>query len=169
MSRKGAEAMIPSGRKFRLQILDRKGIQLDLLNLTIESFCRLGAIGLRARRGCGALQETKYSPSDDEFSKWADHLRKKGFEVFCRPSAQTAYDALLALEDAIKGLRENQGVQPNDSNAMGFVKGSKRHASCLRVRPVALNNGNFLPVLIYSESAMGVGINGIRSQLKEYF
>lgn len=169
MSRKGAEAMVPAGRQFRLQILDRKGVQSDLLNLTIESVCRLGSIGLRARRGCGALKEIKYSPSKDDFSAWADSLRAKGFDVVCRAPELTAYDVLLSLEGAIKGLREDQGIQKNGKNALGFVDGNKRHASCLRVRPVALNNGKLLPVLVYSEAAMGTGIKGIRSELKEYF
>ncbi|NLX24629.1 MAG: type III-B CRISPR module RAMP protein Cmr1 [Lentisphaerae bacterium] len=169
MSRKGPETMIPAGRQFRLQIIDRKGIEPELLKLTIDSCCRLGAIGLRARRGCGALQSTDYRPTATEVSVWADELRKRKFEVICRAPQQSAYDALLALEDEIKGLREDERIEKNGRNAMGFVQGSKRHASCLRVRPVLLENGKFLPVMVYSEAALGQGIKGIRSELKAHF
>lgn len=171
MSRKGPESMIPAGRQFRLQILDRKGIESGLLKLAIDSFCRLGSIGMRARRGCGAVQSTDYRPTAAEVSVWADELRTRKFEVVCRAPQQSAYDALLALEDEIKGLREDESIAKNSRNAMGFVehKGKGRHASCLRVRPVLLENGKFLPVLVYSEAAMGQGVKGIRSELKAHF
>lgn len=171
MSRKGPETMVPAGKQFRLQVLERTGVESALLKLTLDSFFRLGAIGLRARRGCGALQAEAYRPSEVEFSVWADELRNRKFEVICRAPQQSAYDALLALEDEIKGLREEEDIAKNSRNAMGFVehKGKGRHASCLRVRPVLLENGKFLPVLVYSEAAMGTGIKGIRNELRAHF
>ncbi|MEI6890579.1 MAG: type III-B CRISPR module RAMP protein Cmr1 [Pontiella sp.] len=168
MSRKGNEAMIPAGRRFMMKILLRRSVDTERLNLAIEAFMYFGSIGLRSNRGCGALQRAEHLPSQAEVEVLFEEMRKSGFECFSRAKERDGLKALKSLEDAIKTLREDCNIQKNEKNAMGFV-GSTRHSSCLRVRPVALKDGFFLPVLLYSESVKGEDIKGIRMELKACF
>ena len=96
-------------------------------------------------------------------------LAKHRVDLFRLPPQQNAYDALVMLEEHLKEFREQSGIQKNETNALGFVHGRKRHASCLRGRPVRLPDGTYLPLMIYTEAAMGTGIQGIRPQLEAYF
>lgn len=168
MSRKSDEAMIPAGRRFRLQILLRRTVESQLINRAIETMTLFGAIGLRSNRGCGAMQSSSH-PSKAEVDSLMDELKNSGFSCFRLEPERDAYAALCVLEEKLKIFREDCGIKENSRNALGFVDGNKRHGSCLRVRPVALKDGKFIPVLLYSESAMGEGIESIQSKLCGWF
>lgn len=166
MSRKGNESVIPAGRCFNLKLLQRRTIEDNRLGLAIEAMLLFGAIGLRSNRGCGAMQIQKNISKAEVLSVMAK-LSRVGFLCFARAPEQSGVNALQSLEDAIKQLRE-AGVRKNERNAMGFVLGQDRHASCLRTRPVKLDNGTYLPVLLYTEAAMG-NVRGIRAELESVF
>ncbi|QBG48950.1 type III-B CRISPR module RAMP protein Cmr1 [Verrucomicrobia bacterium S94] len=162
----GSAAMIPAGWSFRLQILQAKHTSCDdLIDFAVRCFMTLGGLGLRSNRGLGAVQTmTKQS----DFQSLENDLCSRGFEVFTFPVQQSALDALVVLEEQIKSFREQEGVQKDSNNAMGFVQRRKRHASCLRTRPLKMENETFLPIMFYSEAAMG-NVTGLRSKLKAHF
>jgi CRISPR type III-B/RAMP module RAMP protein Cmr1 len=164
---RGNNAMVPAGWSFHLQILQKQTTSCDdLIDLTIRSFSTLGSIGLRSNWGLGAFQTemTKL-----EFDHLKGELQNRGFDLFDFPVQSSARDALDYLEEQIRTFRERQGIPKNSKNAMGFIQDNNRHASCLRRRPVALDNGKFLPTLIYSEAPLGEGVKSIQSELKAYF
>lgn len=169
MSRNGDESMIPAGRKFRLQVLLRRKVEDQaLFNRAIEAMTLFGSIGLRSNRGCGAIQFTQ-RPSRVEVEVLMGELGEIGFSCFRLNPERDAYAALIVLEESLKNFRDDCGVQKNSHNAMGFVNGNKRHSSCLHIRPLALKDGTFLPILLYSEAAMGEGIESIRAKLCGWF
>lgn len=168
MSRNRDDAMIPAGRQFQLKIFLRRNIEKQNLNRAIKAMVLFGAIGLRSNRGCGAIQSVK-RPSKAEVDVLMDELKQYKFSCFGMDEQSDACAASCVIEEKLKTFRENCGIQKNSRNAMGFVDGQKRHSSCLRVRPVALNNGSFLPVLIYTEAAMGEGIESIQAKLTGWF
>jgi CRISPR type III-B/RAMP module RAMP protein Cmr1 len=163
----GADSFIPAGRTFRLQMLRKQEVSCsELLNLAVRCFTELGALGLRSNRGLGAVQ-----PVDGtvDLPALEAALKAREIDLFRLAPQQSALDALVYLEEQVKTFREQKGIPKGSDNAMGFVDGSKRHASCLRVRPVRLPDGKFLPVMIYSEAGMGVRITSIRPQLRSFF
>jgi len=167
---KTQNCFIPGGQKFHLQIIDTKKASENILtDLSIDAFTRLGALGLRSNRGCGALQTASYRPTREEFIKWSTQLIALGVDIFPLQPENSAFAAWTILEEQIKEFRTRMGIKKNEENAMGFVHGNKRHASCLRVRPVALANGTFLPIFIYSETGLSNGIKSIQPQLKSFF
>lgn len=168
MSRKGDESMIPAGRLFRLKILLRRNVETSRLNQAVEAMVQFGTIGLRSNRGCGAMQSIHRS-SVAEVEVQMEELKKNGFSCFRLDPQRDAYTALCFLEERLKTFCEDCGIEKNKRNAMGFVAGNNRHSSCLRVRPVALKDGTFLPVLIYTEAAMADGIASIQSKLCDWF
>jgi len=168
MSRKGAESMIPSGRQFRLQILLRRTVEGQRLNRAIEAMAIFGAIGMRSNRGCGTIQSIQ-PLSKAEVDMRMEELKKVEFSCFCLDPQRDANEALCLLEEKLKSFRDDCGILKNKRNAMGFVDGNNRHGSCLRVRPIALKDGTFLPVLIYTEVAMGKEIESIQSKLCGWF
>jgi CRISPR type III-B/RAMP module RAMP protein Cmr1 len=163
----GNEAFLPAGRTFRLQVVLRKEVSCsELLDLTIHAFLLLGALGLRSNRGLGAVQAVEDA---GEMQALEAELAKRQIDLFRLSPQQSAYDALVILEEQLKEFREQSGIPKNEANALGFVHGGKRHASCLRVRPVRQSDGTYLPLMIYTEAAMGENIEGIRPQLKARF
>ncbi len=167
-SRKGDAAMIPAGRQFRLKILLRREVETQKLKLVVEAMQFLGSIGMRANRGCGAIQSIQ-RPSKAEIDVLMEELTKQGFLCLGLDLQRDAYAALCVIEEKLKSFRDDCGITKNARNAMGFVDGQKRHGSCLRVRPIALKNGEFMPVLLYTEAAMGAGIESIQSKLAGWF
>ncbi len=161
-------AMIPAGRTFRLQILLRKETPDSRLMRAIELLLYFGAIGLRSNRGSGAMQRITY-PSKAEIMVIGDELKKDDFLFFYRSVQSSALDALSSLENALKEFRAAYSLKPDAPNALGFVKGKSRHASCLRVRPVKLSENSFLPVLIYTERVKADKIESLSDKLTAYF
>jgi CRISPR type III-B/RAMP module RAMP protein Cmr1 len=166
---KSKNCFIPAGREFHLQIVDTRGYADELAQVAIEAFTRLGALGLRANRGCGAVQSASYRPTKEAFATWSNQLIALGVDIFPLQPENSAYDAWVILEEQIKEFRSRMGIEKNGQNAMGFVQGNKRHASCLKVRPVALNDGSFLPLFIYSEVGLAPRITSILPELRAFF
>lgn len=162
---KGDSAFIPGGWRFWLQVVDTRSETDELTKLAVDTFLRLGSLGLRARRGCGAIQVADWLPSKSEFDELRQQYSVYGIDLFSFEPQKSAYSALCVLEDSIKLLRTDQGIRKNSRNAMGYVQGSRRHASCLRVKPVRMDNGWFLPVMIYSEAGLAPGVSSIRNEL----
>jgi len=169
-SRTGDKCMIPAGRQFRLKIMLRRKIETKLLTEAIDAMLLFGAIGLRSNRGCGALQAKNNLPTKDEFSTIKNNMIARGVEVFSLSTPEkTFHAAVQTLEETLKKFRKEMNVKKNSHNALGFVDGSKRHGSCLRLRPVALRDGSFLPVFVYTEKVLGTGTTGILPELKMFF
>ena len=157
--------MIGDGSTFTLQILLKSSDSSEsLLNLAVRCFLTFGSLGLRSNRGLGAIQ--KIALSKNEFEDLVVELSRRNIDIYSFEPETTAYGALAQLEANIKGFRKEQKIEKNTANAMGFVQGNKRHASCLRVRPVKIAQYQFIPVMRYSESHLGAGIKSLRSELK---
>lgn len=163
----GRRQHIPTGARFKLQLTINDSVD-SVFDLAWKCFCRLGAIGLRSARGWGALQEISYRPSQDEFLIWADSLRRK-VGVYALPLAESADKALEILERKIKEFRDKYQIRKNEKSALGWARGRDRQASCLRVRPVALRDSKYLPVVIYTEYPLGKSGRGLESEVEEFF
>ncbi len=164
------ESCVPEGSVFKLTVLSKQNDITPLASLSLEIVLRLGGIGLRSNRGCGAMQAKDYRPTKDKFIEWAKVLADNDVQLFClQETEKSAYGALQILEEHINNFRSEMGVEKNAKNALGYVQGNKRHSSCLRVRPVILSDQTFLPVFIYSDAALAPGVKSILPELTMYF
>ena len=149
-----AQGMLSPGSTFRLQLLLRRPISSGLdvtFGRSLAAFLRMGTIGYRARRACGAWSGRIESLED--FIRWADSMpemefswvKSNGQPVFCSDWASVMAES----EQQLKGMRENyKAVKPSPLGSS-----SPRQASGVRFRPVRLKEG-LLPVMVYTDSAL---------------
>jgi len=168
--RQGTHARIAAGVQFSLTILERYPIASEKFDFATECFLRLGSIGLRSNRGCGALQDADWRPDEAEFDQWVAKLRNYKFDVYTLES-QTGYlPALTLIEEKIKEFRAAKGIEKKSEDSLGYTSGNDgRQSSCLKYRPVKLRGGSFLPVLFYTEAGLGERTISRRDALRDFF
>ena len=160
---KGRGCLAP-GSGFELMLSTRRQTQPEseaLLERAITAFCRLGALGLRQTRGLGAFAAKDHARTLEEFREWARSLRPRikivciavdGQPVVC----ETGREALCLLESCLRGLRTNMPAGREGTNPTPLGRGGRqRQASSVRLRPVKLADGSFLPVVCQVESVLG--------------
>lgn len=145
-------AYFAPGTAFEIQIADR-GVPENLKGLlgrAVTCFLRLGALGLRATRGCGAFAE-KLLLSKADFEKWAS-----GFPSGCGKvklvSDEVFSNAKRAQEHLggyLRNLRRDNHLSGEEKTALGYAD---RQSSALKLRPVKVKEG-FLAVVFYSDAA----------------
>ncbi len=145
-------AYFAPGTAFEIQIADR-GVPENLkglLDRAVTCFLRLGALGLRATRGCGAFAE-KSPLLKADFEKWASgfpsdcgKVKLVSDEVF--PSAKRAQEHLGGY---LRNLRRDNHLSGKEKTALGYAD---RQSSALKLRPVKVKEG-FLAVVFYSDAA----------------
>lgn len=150
------QAYFAPGTRFTLSVLERFPLdeaERSLLARTLDAFVRLGALGLRATRGCGALAE-ETSPTPQAFRKWCQEC---GVAVHLPPTAP--YDSMDALMEyfgnALKQFRKDECKSGQSESSLGYSLGSARQSSTLRLRPIRiLENGQirFIPAIVHIPS-----------------
>lgn len=146
------EAYFAPGTTFEIQITDR-GIPENLRERfaqAVTCFLRIGALGLRATRGCGAFAEKALLAKVD-FEAWA-----KGFPASCgkvklisEEVFSSAKRAQERLGEYLQNLRSKNHLSSKTKTALGY---SDRQSSALKLRPVKVREG-FLAVVFYSDMA----------------
>ena len=149
-------AWFAPGTVFRLDVRLRSPVadsDLALLRLSARCFARLGALGLRATRGCGVFTDVRDDLSYSDFIAWTktlpDNLVVKVLPDGVRTSAD---DAQMVLGSFLRDFRRSTGLKSSRPSALGFSIGQSRESSALRLRPVQVREG-FLPVIVYTDAA----------------
>lgn len=148
-------AYFAPGTIFRVEILQRHPLserELACLNQAVECFVRLGALGLRATRGCGVFTKRDDILDADTFFEWSDSLVSKGVIVkspFGKEPCGSAQDRLGCY---LRELRKNNRLSGKGKSALGYSVGRERMSSALRLRPVKVKEG-YLPLIVYTDAA----------------
>ena len=149
-------AYFAAGTTFTVQIRDC-GIPEELAELfwcAVEAFVRLGALGLRATRGCGTFAQNDHLLSKEEFMRWAD-----GFPAECGTVRLVSEEVFSSADKAqarlggwLRGLRRDEHQSGKNKTAFGYSIGNERMSSALKLRPVKVKEG-FLAVAFYADGA----------------
>ncbi len=146
------EAYFASGTTFEIQITDQ-GIPENLKERFAQSvtcFLRIGALGLRATRGCGAFAE-KVLLAKADFEVWAKSFPASFGKVklISEEIFSSAKRAQEYLGGYLRDLRHNNHLGGKAKTALGYAD---RQSSALKLRPVKIKEG-FLAVVFYSDMA----------------
>ena len=152
------DAFFAPETKFRVEVLERSPLasgERETLDMALKATWRLGALGLRATRGCGALTESNAIMAYSDFIDWVKVLPDSVFvgQITTGRFFDKWLDCHAALGGFLKNFRKDNKLPGHAESALGFSAGSrKRAASALIIRPVKLKEG-YLPLLIYTDAA----------------
>lgn len=154
--RVGRGAFFSPGTRFEIAIFERRALNPQCrarLTLAIQAFIRLGALGLRSTRGCGAMVALDAIQSRAEFAAWSRGLPHVSIGLTCDrvfPNWNTCQEELGRF---LKQFRQDRHLSgKTDRSAVGFSDHRERESSALRLRPVSAPEG-FLPVVYYTDRA----------------
>lgn len=145
---------------FRLQLIERRPLPPVLfaqVASACEAFVKIGSLGLRATRGCGAIAQAEAVPTREAFLKWTSDFSPK---VTCRLASEEVFTDWRRCQEALGGWLRNFRKNvvhisgKTDKSALGFSLGKERESSALHLRPVKVQEG-YLPLLVYSDEACG--------------
>ena len=147
------EAYFAPGTTFEIEIVDQ-GVPDTLkerLGFAIECFLHLGALGLRATRGCGAFAETSALLAKSEFAEWARRFPVKYGKVWLVSDEvfTSAKRAQECLGGYLRNVRRENHLSGKAKTALGYAD---RQSSALKLRPVKVKEG-FLAAAFYSDAA----------------
>lgn len=141
-----------------------------LLWKTVEAAWRLGALGLRSTRGCGATMPTDWQPTREALASWAQGLPETIIVRTCDTESQRDWKTCQETHGAfLRKLRNDTGISGKSKSALGFSDGRQRESSALRLRPIRLADGSFLPAVVYTDAACAQPSVGdkVRSSTKD--
>ncbi len=149
----GTEAYFAAGTRFEILVIDQ-GVPTALkgrLDFAVECFLRLGALGLRATRGCGAFAETEALLAKSEFEEWAKRFPTDCGRVWLVSEKvfTSARSAQESLGGYLRNLRRDNHLSGREKTALGYAD---RQSSALKLRPVRVKEG-FLAAAFYSDAA----------------
>lgn len=126
----------------------------DLLWRTVEAAWRLGALGLRSTRGCGSTTPTDWAPTRASLAEWVRGLPASVLVRACGAETQQDWKSCQEVQGAfLRNLRIEHRLSGKSQSALGFSDGRQRESSALRLRPVRLADGTFLPAVVYTDAA----------------
>ncbi len=144
------------GTSFEVEFIERNPLtesEHNKLWLAVDAMWRLGSLGLRTTRGCGAIADVNAITSLSDFKLWLNKLPKTLF--FGVTVRDTIYENWSKCQEALGGFlrdfRKSNRISSNQQSALGFSSGNKRASSSLLLRPVKLKEG-FLPLIIYTDA-----------------
>ncbi len=154
------EGYLSPETRFKIQILQRKKVDLSKFHLAYEAFYRLGSIGLRSNRACGAFYATEKVQSFSAFKEWIKGLPQEIQIAWqqngANPKFCSNWKSVMQAESAILKLIRSDGYsagkQGNIPTPLGLSQ--PRQGSAVRLRPVQLKEG-ILPVVIYAPKVLG--------------
>ena len=142
------------GSSFRLLVQLRRELPDELeqkLRKSLEAFLTLGALGLRATRGCGAFV-SGHPRTREEFSSYCQTLPSSVLVRLAGDPMDQAVKCQEALAATLRQLRKDSHKSGKDRSAFGFSFGRERESSALKLRPVRVEEG-VLPVVVYCDAA----------------
>jgi CRISPR type III-B/RAMP module RAMP protein Cmr1 len=113
----------------------------NLAEDSLKCFVRMGALGLRATRGAGAVNGEILSEA--LFKQWTDTLTNISVELL--PSSSTS--VVPQLEEWLKQYRTAHNIGKNEDNEFGYVQGKRRRRSEVLLRPILLAEGKRAAVI----------------------
>lgn len=125
---------------------------LSLLNQAIDAFLLLGALGLRATRGCGCFTVGEPISQEELVQKVAALPKGLLVRVIDKERRTSARECQSALGGYLRALRKDNNLSSSEESALGFSRGQSREASALKLRPLQVKEG-YLPVVVYSDAA----------------
>ncbi len=152
----GLQAYFATGTRFAIHVTE-SGLAADLSAKfwkAVDCFIRLGALGLRETRGCGAFAEPDALLSKAEFIDWANAFPRKAGKVAV-VSDETLTSAKKAQEELgryLRAIRRDNDLSGKRESALGYSIGNKRIASALKLRPTRVKEG-YLAAIFYSDTA----------------
>lgn len=154
------EGYFSPGTTFRLKILLRRSAGEVKLKEALDAFLRLGSIGLRSTRACGAFHTPKQKESFEAFQQWANSLENRVQVAWLAPHGNPkfssnwkgAFNASAKILKAFRGDGYSAGRSGNEPTPFGCSQ--PRQASAIHLRPVQLKEG-LLPVVIYVPGILG--------------
>lgn len=149
-------AYFAEGTQFAIHVSE-SGLDADLSTKfwqAVECFTRLGTLGLRSTRGCGAFAERSPNGTKAEFVEWANAFPQEAGKVVLISDEvfTSARKAQEALGGYLRQFRRDEHLSGKRETAVGYSLGSKRMASALKLRPVKVKEG-YLAVVFYSDVA----------------
>ncbi|MCX8156285.1 MAG: type III-B CRISPR module RAMP protein Cmr1 [Verrucomicrobiae bacterium] len=143
--RLNATGALPPGSKAVIEILFKE-TPSELLELALEAFFSMGALGFRITRCAGALCSEEYKLNEQGWSKLSEKLTAKGFQVTLIGKPFNNWVDLIThagtlLKNGLRGrngLGISAGAGGTRPNALGSAK--PRQASVLHLRPVRIDN-----------------------------
>ena len=154
MHRTAAGHYLDAGSSFRLLVQMRRKLPDVLeqkLRKSLEAFLALGALGLRATRGCGAFV-CGHPLSREMFSQYCRTLPSGILVRMAGDPVDQAVKCQESLAATLRQLRKDSQKSGKDRSAFGFSFGKERESSALRLRPVRVEDG-ILPVVVYCDAA----------------
>jgi len=143
------------GTQFTLTVSERRPLsQRDrtLVGNAVDCFVRLGCLGLRSTRGCGAMTEEPLMSRAD----FADWVRTLPRDIIIRCISERVSRDWKSCQEAMGGFlrefRKNHRLSGKAQSALGFSDGRARESSAMHLRPVQLTEG-YLPVVVYTDAA----------------
>lgn len=145
------------GTTFSFKVLLRRELAEEenaLFRKALSAFLRLGSVGLRATRGCGAFLAGE-PLTRGEFAAACGEL-PGSMLVKMLPVAGELPTRGVACQEMLsgflRGLRRDTHCSGKHKSAFGYSDGRSRESSALRLRPVRVKEG-FLPVVVYTDAA----------------
>jgi len=149
-------AYFAPGTRFTLDVLERRPIpeaSRARFAQSVTCFARLGTLGLRGTRGCGALTDTDSNMTRADFAAWAKSLPSSLLSGLAEDRVcDSAKSCQETLGGFLRRFRKECRLSGKSESALGFSEGKKRESSALRLRPIRVKEG-FLPVLVYTDQA----------------
>lgn len=152
------DAYFAPGTRFAVELLERRPLSdpsRERFSLAVEAAFRLGTLGLRATRGCGAIAEPGKEMTRTEFGAWVRTLPATLTVGLATDTVFPSWkDCQSELGLFLRTFRKDNHKSGKEESALGFSSGRQRESSALRLRPVKVQEG-FLPVVIYTDEACG--------------
>jgi len=143
------------GTQFTLSVTERRPLgprERALVDSAAQCLARLGCLGLRASRGCGAMTEEPVLERA-MFAAWTRSL-PKDFIVRC--ASDRVYKDWKSCQESLSAFlrefRKAGHLSSKTASALGYSNGRERESSALRLRPVLVKEG-YLPVVMYTDAA----------------
>ena len=150
------DAFFAPGTRFTVDLVERRPLPEESrtrYDLAVQAFTRLGTLGLRATRGCGAVVDRTCLQTRAEFAAWARTLPET---LLVRLPEDRVYDSwkrcLESLGAFLREFRKEHHLSGKAESALGFSMLKRRESSALRLRPVKVQEG-YLPVIVYTDAA----------------
>ena len=153
------------GSKMTLEVVERHSLtslQRERLNEAIEAMICFGSIGYRSTRTYGALApllDGIPGLSRERLLYWSQLLERKG--IYVRTLSNEHISDWTRTRDILAEFLKALRASDESLDGKGAVSAlgaamPKRVTSALRLRPLLLSSGCYMPVVIYSDNACDV-------------
>jgi hypothetical protein len=158
---------LPPGSEATVEVLFKRPPTAEL-ELAVQVFFSIGALGFRATRGAGALTSSEHALTQESWKGLVDKLQVAGFHVALLDDNFEDWVRMLTnAEEILKnklrgrnGLGLSAGRNGARANALGSAK--PRQASVLHLRPVRID-GKLRLVLLEAPHQRILGVEALQA------